>query len=196
MRLLLVLLGCMAAPAAGCQTRSKSLCSPCLKWTTNCPKTTPSCAPCPPQTVPAAPVKPAAPAFLPTAPPTIREVRGPDDGSDLRPRTAPATAVAPSQEVLLVPRWVYVPYSAHVPAGPAKLPSSVAGGHFVPADERMMVPQPHSDTLEQCLQQLKAMNARLSELEARSERPVPASIVSPAAPQMLPLPPVPSAPGS
>jgi len=101
---------------------------------------------------------------------------------------AAGNALPANQEVLLVPRLVYVPYSAHVPVGPARLPGSVAGSMNVPAEERMTVTPSHNDTLEQCLEQLKAMNTRLSELEARQSAAIQSSPAAP--PQSLPLAPV------
>ena len=189
---LIALIGTVAFVATGCETTKHSTsCAPCTKQS--------NCFMAPGSPAPAA-VPSGKPAMLP---PTIREVRGssPDDLGDSRPQQANA---APQQDVLLIPRWVYVPYSPHVAVGQMKLPNgqSVATvGPSVQMDDRVTVMPPmgtppvanQNETLDQCLQQMKALNARLAELEMKSvAKSGTISTVMPASggPQMLPLPPV------
>ena len=185
---LLALLGCVLASTTGCETmRSSTKCSPCLQRPAGCPVAPPS-----------APTPGGKPAVLP---PTIREVRGPSDDA-AEPRTHAAAA---NQDVLLIPRWVYVPYSPHVPNGQMKLAGgsgSPSAGPYMQVDDRVTVlpamgstssPSHSNETLEQCLHQMKLLNARIGELESKTTtRPVMvAPIPPPAAPQLLPLPPIP-----
>jgi hypothetical protein len=196
---LFLLLGCVTAALTGCDTTKCCLkCTPCSqKPAGTCPAGTCS-APAAPTTPPAAiPPSKNGPSFLP---PKIQEVRGEELGE---PRMhASATNPAMNQDVLLIPRWVYVPYVPHAPTGPSKLPANVAGpqsmGPYVSAGNQMTVlppmggPSMQNDTMEQCLAQMKMMNARLMELEAReaTKSTMPASYQS--APQALPLPPLPA----
>lgn len=183
---LIIMLGCLVATSAGCDTtRCMTHCTPCSK---------PAPSPCPPGT-PITPGKPTSPTHLP---PTIREVRGGEDVSEPR-------AVAANQDVLLIPRWVYVPYSPHMPTGPSKLPGGAwnnqAMGPYLQADDRVTVLPPmggspaslSNETMEQCLLQMKMLNARINELETKNAScpavSAPAMPVVPASmPQMLPLP--------
>ena len=172
----IVMLGCLAASAMGCEATRPNL----------------SCGPCalrPEAGAALSPSKPGAPSYLP---PTVREVRGSvvEDVAESRPQAAAA-----NQDVLLIPRWVYVPYSPHVPSGPTKLPGGSATGPFVQTNGQMTVMPPMggsqpNDTMEECLQQMKLLNARIGELEAKNaSRPTITAPVLPAVPQMLPLPP-------
>lgn len=182
----IVMLGCLAASAMGCEATRPNL----------------SCGPCalrPQAGAALAPSKLGAPSYLP---PTVREVRGSsvEDVAESRPQAA-----AVNQDVLLIPRWVYVPYSPHVPSGPTKLPGGAATGPFVQTNGQMTVMPPMggsqpNDTMEECLQQMKLLNARIGELEAKNASrstiaaPMMPSVpqMLPAAPQMLPLPPIPA----
>ena len=183
-------LGVVVASAAGCKnTHSTVQCTPC--------NTSLKAMSCP---VPPGAPAPGKPGVLP---PTIHEVRGNDDAE---PRSLTATPPQANPDVLLVPRWVYVPYSPHAPNGPTKLPANLTGapatGPFVQADDQVTVLPPvgapaasgNEQLLEQCLQQMKLLNQRMSELEAKGATR-PAGATAPAAPitppQILPLPPLP-----
>ena len=191
---LIALIGTVALAATGCETTKHSTsCAPCARQT--------SCAVAPGSPAPTA-VPSGKPAVLP---PTIREVRGSSTEDFAEPRLQQASA-NPQQDVLLIPRWVYVPYSPHVAVGQMKLPNgqSVATvGPSVQMDDRVTVMPPmgtppaanQNETLEQCLQQMKALNARIGELEAKTvAKSGTISAVMPASggSQMLPLPPVPT----
>jgi hypothetical protein len=96
------------------------------------------------------------------------------------PPEAPPTAAVPTQEVLLVPRTVYVPYAPQVPTGPARMVPL----HTVPGQTTTMVPvtqvpacnssnaattaetQKQVDLLAQRLQTLEATLQRLNETAA------------------------------
>jgi hypothetical protein len=189
---LFLLLGCVAAAATGCNTtRCSTKCQPCSKAPTA------SCSPVAPgaPTTPSIPPAKNGPTYLP---PTIREVRGEEFGE-------PRTQAAMNPDVLLIPRWVYVPYSPHMPTGPSKLPANVAGPQsmapYLPAGNQMTVLPPmgapvaqQNDTMEQCLAQMKLLNVRMADLEAKqASRPAAtASYQTPAMPHSLPLPPLPA----
>ena len=194
---LIALIGTVALAATGCETTKHSTsCTPCTRQS-SCP------------VAPGAPAPAAVPSGKPAVlPPTIREVRGSSADDFLEPRPQQASA-NPQQDVLLIPRWVYVPYSPHVPMGQMKLPSAQgmpngqAMSPYVQMDDRVTVMPPmgtspaanQNETLEQCLQQMKLLNARIGELEAKTvARSGTISAVMPASggPQMLPLPPIPT----
>jgi hypothetical protein len=230
----MMLLGCVVAAAAGCETTQPGLvnCSPCKTHKTACPA--PAAAPSAPSAAPA----PGKPAVLP---PSIKEVRM----EDPEPRqfatatqvAAPAPAFIPTPtvavnppvqspvvqqpaptnpgDVLLIPRWVYVPYSPHNPSGPSKMPAHAnqlpTSMPYVQAGDQMTVLPPMGANqtsaataqqvamMEQCLQQMKQLNQRMGDLEAKAAKPAtvatPASAVAPA---FAPVPPVvaPAAPVS
>ncbi|HXD88321.1 MAG TPA: hypothetical protein VN641_17665 [Urbifossiella sp.] len=186
---LLAIMSCVAAISAGCDTmRCGSLCGPSR------PKVhTTACQPTPafiPGTPPIPPVKP--PTLQPTHLPTLQEVRGPE-ATELRAQR-PAVGTNSNGDVLLIPRLVYVPYSPYSPTASSRPPGNSptgAASPYVQAGERMTVLPPvgapalsNRETLEECLQQMKLLNARIAELEART-----AAHSEPAAPAMLPIPP-------
>ncbi|HEY2909482.1 MAG TPA: hypothetical protein VGI99_04510 [Gemmataceae bacterium] len=188
---LLAIMSCVAATSAGCDTlRCGSLCgsSKPKVHTTAC-QPTPAFVPAP-GTPPIPPVK--QPTLQPTHLPTLQEVRGPEATELRTPR--PAVGTNPNGDVLLIPRLVYVPYSPYSPTAAAKAQGSstaAAASPYVQAGDRMTVLPPvgaralsNRETLEECLQQIKVLNARIAELEARN-----AAHSEPAAPAMLPLPP-------
>jgi hypothetical protein len=140
---------------------------------------------------------------LPPPPPTIREVRGAaaEDVSDVRT----PQAAAPHQDILLIPRVVYVPYS---PTPPTRMPATGSQtGPYMQTGDRMTVLPTMSGPMpvpsqHDVMEQVKMQNARIAELEAklanRSPAPVPmmASMEAPAAsplpqpmPQLMPIPP-------
>ncbi len=142
----ILLLGLVVAGAAGCDmTRHGTVhCVPCHSSKKMSCQATPAAA------------APSAPAVLP---PTIKEVRAEEPeqrhnanaqpGSNTAPApsavpSAPAPAPVANQDVLLVPRWVYVPYSPHVPTGPTKLPANMQGmtatGPYVQSENVTVLP--------------------------------------------------------
>jgi hypothetical protein len=179
----MLLLGCVVAASAGCKTmQSQTSCSPCHSGA------------CPAPAGGAAPAPAGKPAVLP---PTIREVRGNvEEPAD--PRQASASVPNLNQDVLLIPRWVYVPYAPHTPNGPSKLPGTMAGtpamNPYMAADDRTA--DKNTEMMEQCLREIRALNQRMSDLESRNSAK-PASAVMPAAPPVIystpvPLPPLPT----
>jgi len=164
-----VVLCCVALAATGCEAgkfgRYSEVgggCAPAGCGPTGC-------------AAPAAPT-PAAPApnYLPPVRdakiPGVREVHAPDDAGDPR-----ASAINP--DILLIPRTVLVPYAPHVPSGPVRLAGSTTVSQVVQTDGRVVAPQ-LTDALEQCLQQMKLLNARIAELEAKTAAP-PTVVVTP-----------------
>jgi len=209
----MMLWGCVAAAAAGCETTQPALvnCTPCKTHKTMCPS---------PAAAPAAAPAPGKPSTLP---PTIKEVRM-DDPEPRQfaatPPVAPPVAFNPpvqapivqqpaaanSGDVLLIPRWVYVPYSPHHPNGPSKMPAHAnhlpTSTPYVQAGDQMTVLPPmgaapahaattqHAALMEQCLREMKQLNQRMGDLETKTvARPtiVPPSLVAPAS---APVPPV------
>jgi hypothetical protein len=159
---------------------------------------------------PPAPVAAPAPSFVPQPAPVPAATSFIPPPAPL-PVNAATPPVVTQGDVLLIPRWVYVPYSPHTPNGPTKLPANIAGpqhtGPYVQTESGMTVlPQmgaapaaamsaQQMAMMEQWVQQMKMMNQRMSELEAKAAaRPAtPASatipVITTTSPQMLPLPP-------
>jgi len=172
--------------------------------------------------MPATPAPAAAPGKPASLPPTTGPIAAPTVAPvAVNPpqQSVPIHQPAPNGDVLLIPRWVYVPYSPHQPNGPTKLPANLFSTSgttpYMTADERMTVLPPmgasaaantqQTALMEQFVKEMKAMNQRMIELEAKAATrtasaiaipappapaPIPAASV-PAAPQMLPLPPLP-----
>lgn len=216
----ILLWGSVAAAAAGCETTQPALvtCSPCKTHKTACQVSAPAPAAAPA----AAPGKPS------VLPPSIKEVRM----DDPEPRqfatatpAAPATYTPPVAinppvqppviqqpqpanpgDVLLIPRWVYVPYSPHHPSGPSKMPAHAnqlpTTLPYVQAGDQMTVLPPVGANpgsaataqqvamMEQCLQQMKQLNQRMIDLEAKNMKPVIATPVSAVSPVSTPVAPV------
>ncbi|MFO0803327.1 MAG: hypothetical protein U0791_09425 [Gemmataceae bacterium] len=130
----MMLLGCVVAAAAGCETTQPGLvnCAPCKTQKAACPA---------PAAAPSAAPTPGKPAVLP---PSIKEVRmeDPEPRQFATATLAAAAAACPAfvltptvaanppvcrrrfsspptnpGDVLLIPRWVYVPYWPHNPSG-------------------------------------------------------------------------------
>ena len=246
----MLLLGFVVAGAAGCESTRHSTvnCVPCKTHKTSCPTTPTTPVPAPSAT----PGKPASlpptirevrgedseprqfasatttstslsPSFAPQPAPAPAA----QTSFIPPPAPAPATAAAPpvvnQGDVLLIPRWVYVPYAPHTPNGPTKLPVSIAGpqqtGPYMQTEDRGMTVLPpmgaapvapaanaqQAALMEQCLQQMKMMNQRMNEIEAKAAtKPVvaaqsgtaflpppspPVFLPPPAPAAMLPLPP-------
>jgi len=198
---LFLLLGCVTAALTGCDTTKCSMhCTPCSqKPAGTCPNPAGNCSA--PTTPPAAiPPSKNGPGYLP---PKVQEVRGEEMGEPRMQASTSAMNPAMNQDVLLIPRWVYVPYVPHAPTGPSKLPANVAGpqsmGPYVSAGNQMTVlppmggPSPqNNDTMEQCLAQMKMMNARLADLESKAASKSTMTASYQSAPQALPLPPLPA----
>jgi hypothetical protein len=213
----ILLWGSVAAAAAGCETTQPGLvtCTPCKTHKTACQVT--------------APVPAAAPATAPgkpsVLPPSIKEVRMDDPEPRQFATAAPAAFTPPVAinspvqspviqqvqpanpgDVLLIPRWVYVPYSPHHPNGPSKMPAQAnqlpTTLPYVQAGEHMTVLPPAGANppsaataqqvamMEQCLQQMKQLNQRMIDLEAKNVKPAIATPVSAVAPASSPVAPV------
>jgi hypothetical protein len=221
----MLLMGIALAGAAGCETCRQSTvsCSPRKIHTTSCPA------------LPDAPATNPTPTKPVSLPPTIKEVRG----EEVEPRqfasiptattttsysagfipppaplpaTTPAPPVASQGDVLLIPRWVYVPYTPHTPNGPSKLPANIAGPQaaspYVQTENGMTVLPPmggpanaqQAAMMDQFVQQMKEMNQRMAELESKNAvkptaatpasvtTPTPAFLPPPAPPEFLPPP--------
>jgi hypothetical protein len=138
----------------------------------------PPCSPCPPpvcqpgpQPVCQAPPPPPPPEKAPPPP-----VRAPQPPETVENRV---TTTAVTQDILLIPRTVYVPYAPHVPVAPARLSMCTPAAHVVQTEERYreQVQAPPETTsrdtqinnaLDQCLQQMRMLNQRIGDLEKRA----------------------------
>ena len=163
----MILFGCVVAISAGCKgTRSAN---------------SESCPSCDSWKVMSPPM----------SPPTVREFRG----EEAAPHSIVSNPANPSN-VVLVPRWVYVPFTPHAPVSLAKTPESTRAPQ---ADRVADVPSAETarnGLKEQCLQELKALNERAADSEVKFESrpasipiPIPPSTL-PNPPQLLPLPPL------
>jgi hypothetical protein len=106
-----------------------------------------------------------------------------------------------TQDILLLPRMVYVPYAPQVPTAPARLGTTVPGGRALcapaedttpkaapPKDEPKTRDAQVCDALDKTLQKLDELNRRLSDLEAKTQcLPGPAMCPAPG-PAMCPAP--------
>jgi hypothetical protein len=98
-----------------------------------------------------------------------------------------AGAAAVTQDILLIPRTVYVPYAPHVPVTPARLQMAVPAGRAIQTEERVLEttrsrepdPAPReleskprdtrvNDALDKCLDEMRKLNQRIGDLEARA----------------------------
>ena len=95
------------------------------------------------------------------------------------------TAAAVAPDILLIPKTVLVPYAPHVPTGPVRLAGVLPAGGVVQTEERVTSPAPTqpppavaapnpqiNEALDQVLQGMKALNNKITELEARVGAPV------------------------
>lgn len=154
---------------------------------------------CPPGATPAQPVCQPPPAREVKAPP-VREVRAPvEEVTQTR-----ATSTAVTQDILLIPRTVYVPYAPHVPVSPAKLSMAAPAGRVVQSEEQCretVAAQPPEardtrilDALDQCLQQMKRLDQRINQIESRAAVVAPPCAPPPSV-SVLPYPPQCAGPG-
>lgn len=182
-RLAAVCKGENGSPAATCATDTTAAGSvPCAPGC-NTPCAPTKSVPCPPPCQPTPPVKEV------KAPPP--QVRAPQVREEIETRTA-TTAV--TQDILLIPRTVYVPYAPHVPVAPARLVTTAPAAQVVHTEERVReqvaAPAPVqapvqtneaqiNHALDQCLQQMRALNERIAGLESRAACAAPAPCPAP-----------------
>jgi hypothetical protein len=88
----------------------------------------------------------------------------------------PESQAAVTQDILLVPRMVYVPYVPHVPVAPARLAMAAPAGRVIEEQREVETPKdtPRSRELDQCKQELEDLKKRLAELQSRMVCPAPA----------------------
>jgi hypothetical protein len=115
-----------------------------------------------------------------------REAPQPREGDQPQPREAVVT-----QDIMLIPRMVYVPYAPQVPVAPARLGTAVPAGRALEIpDQREAAapraaeqPQPRAadkqicDALDKCCSMMQVMDKRLCDLETRYHNPPPAPAV-------------------
>ena len=128
--------------------------------------------------------------------------------------TRGVAAIAP--DILLIPKTVLVPYAPHVPTGPVRVKQAALYQNCVETEERVTTPGPVRQAvattpnpnaellsaLDKLVDQVKATNARVGELEAKlAARPAPVPcppvVVGPACPPpgvVYPGPAVPTLP--
>lgn len=102
----------------------------------------------------------------------------------------PVRQTAVTQDILLIPKTVYVPYAPHVPVHPARLGMSVPAGQQIPVNQPQQpvnappdtpvtaTPPGVTETLEKCCQIMSRMDKRLCDLE--SQMAAPPAVVCPA----------------
>jgi hypothetical protein len=87
-----------------------------------------------------------------------------------------------TQDVMLVPRMVYVPYAPQVPVAPVRMANVVPGARSfeqpkeAPPEKREAPPPPPTEkviceTLDRCAQMMQIMDKRLCDLEQRLQNP-------------------------
>lgn len=132
------------------------------------------------------PCPPPAPCPVPCPPKQCEKPR------DVQPRPAPPPEQpgqrAVTQDVLLIPRMVYVPYAPHVPVTPARLGTVAPGEREIkrepekkrdvePPQKRDVCP-PEGDKTSECLDKicefLNNLNQRIDYLEKQHRAPCPA----------------------
>lgn len=190
---LAVLMCCALATGAGCQGvrfgRYALVCAPDNCQPSGGAPCAPIAPPCPPPVCQPAPPPPPAPEVK--APPPVRAAPPRQEVTETR---VASTAVI--QDILLIPRTVYVPYAPHVPVAPARLAVAAPAGRVVQTEERVReqvaappVVAPRetqvTEALDQCLQQMRMLNQRIAELETRA-----AAVAAPPAPCPAPPPPI------
>jgi hypothetical protein len=83
-----------------------------------------------------------------------------------------------TQDILLIPRMVYVPYAPQVPVAPARLGTVLPAGRPLqecPPTNAPLSQDKLGDTLDKTLSKLEELNKRLSDLEAKTQTmPCPA----------------------
>ncbi len=174
----------------------------------------PGPSPCPP-----APCPPAAPVCQPPPPKVEAPAPKPPVGAPAPAQSELRTEVhekqaqqqqgvgAVAQDILLVPRTVYVPYSAQVPVAPARLAGLAAPGPAPTLSERHEITTQRttaSDTRQavsaaregdanlnlELLKALRALNDKLEQQQQRLSAPAPAPVAAPLpAPVCAPVPP-------
>lgn len=101
-----------------------------------------------------------------------------------------------TQDIMLIPRMVYVPYAPQVPVAPARLGMAVPGGHVVPQTDTTPAPAPVQqpqrqekdvcDALEKVCKKLDEMGQRITVIEAKTQcLPAPAPACPPARPGLF-----------
>jgi hypothetical protein len=133
-----------------------------------------------------------------------------DRGAPLPPTKEgppPERGAAVTQDILLIPRMVYVPYAPQTPVGPARLGMAVPGrddggpreGPPPPEDKPKEGPPPAKtkeecnpcreaqlcDMLEKCCKKIEALNDRINKIEQRTQS-VPCPPVVAPRPPLLP----------
>ena len=87
-----------------------------------------------------------------------------------------------------MPRTVYMPYVPHVPVAPARLSMATPAARVIETEERRrdICPEPQAprdlpsqprdtrvtDALDKCLDEMRKLNGRISDLETRTQRAV------------------------
>jgi len=94
-----------------------------------------------------------------------------------------------TQDIMLIPRMVYVPYAPQVPVAPARLGTMVPGARTVDVPREVPEtrtvappPAPHKEiceTLDRCAQMMQVLDKRICDLESRLQNPPPATVVPP-----------------
>jgi hypothetical protein len=159
---------------------------------------------CPPGPCPSAPCAPAAPVCQPPPPkveaprPPVRAPAPVETQTEVRTQTQQA-AGAVAQDILLVPRTVYVPYAAQVPVAPARLAGLAAPGPVHTVTEQRTLTTDRQPAVAECresdtttlelLKALRALNDKLDEQRKMMTAPVPERLHAPAPiPESLPPP--------
>ncbi|HKB03116.1 MAG TPA: hypothetical protein VKD90_12900 [Gemmataceae bacterium] len=94
-----------------------------------------------------------------------------------------------TQDIMLIPRMVYVPYAPQVPVAPARLGTMVPGARTVDVPrevpETRAAPPPPApqkeicETLDRCAQMMQVLDKRICDLESRLQNPPPPTVVPP-----------------
>jgi len=111
----------------------------------------------------------------------------------------PARQAVVTQDIMLIPRMVYVPYAPQVPVAPARMANMMPAVQPMvpqrqqqpPAEQQVTPPpvpqQQICETLDKCAQMMQILDRRLCDLEGKLQAPPP-TIVQPVIVQPTPGP--------
>jgi len=162
--------------------------------------------PCPSAPCPSGPCLPERPVCQPAPKPAVRAPAPVESRTEVQTQAQQHAVGAIAQDILLVPRTVYVPYAAQVPVAPARLAGLAAPGpvHTVTEQrvttqqvplaeprEPLAAPRECDTTTLELLKALRALNDKLDEQRRMMMAPAPEQLPHPCPVPECPPPPCP-----